>query len=239
MTTVEVPNRFRTRWPTGHVVLPVIHATSSEQVLRNVEVAIEAGADGVWLVNHSISHRALMEVHNTVAHTYPKLWVGVNSLGASLPWVNVHPNVQGMWADNARVYERDEKQPIAELAYRVMRSGWDGIYFGGVAFKGQRRVKPELYGEAARKAMPYMDVVTTSGPGTGQAADVDKVRVMKEAIGDFPLAIASGITPDNVGDYLPHADCFLVASGISDDFENLNLGLTRRLVEAVRVYDAR
>lgn len=232
-------NRFRTRWPSAHVVLPVIHAGTLDVVLRNAAIAVEAGADGVFLVNHSVPHQSLMKSYRLVAHTYPELWVGANSLGAHLSWIRDQIHVQGMWADNACVDERREDQPIAERAYQNMRGEWDGIYFGGVAFKGQRRVKPELYGEAARKAMPFMDVVTTSGPGTGEAADVDKIRVMKEAIGDFPLAIASGITPENVGDYLPHADCFLVASGISDDFENLNLGLTRRLVKTVRAYDAR
>lgn len=231
-------NRFQARWPTDHVVLPVIHATSSSrQVLHNVDLAVEAGADGVWLVNHSIAHGALLATHSIVMHHHPTLWVGVNSLGANLPWVNAHPHVQGMWADNACIDERVFEQPIAERAYQNMRERWQGIYFGGVAFKGQRKVKPEMYGEAARKAMPFMDVVTTSGPGTGEAADVDKIRAMRAALGDFPLAIASGITPDNVSQYLPYADCFLVASGISDDFENLNLGLTRALIKNVREWD--
>lgn len=79
-----------------------------------------------------------------------------------------------------------------------------------------------------------MDVVTTSGPGTGKAAAVEKIRTMKEALGDFPLAIASGITPENVSDYLPYADCFLVATGISRNFEQLDPARTHALVEAVR-----
>ena len=56
---------------------------------------------------------------------------------------------------------------------------------------------------AARNAMPYMDVVTTSGPGTGKAAAPEKIRTIRQAIGDKPLAIASGVTPENVPDYLP------------------------------------
>ena len=235
-------NHYRTRWPdeNGRVVLPVIHVSTAEQTLRNVAIATEAGAEGVFLVNHTTTHRALMAVHQVVTHDHPTLWVGVNSLGAYLPWVDEYPTVQGMWADNACIDERGWEQPIAEQAYKNMRRRWNGIYFGGVAFKGQRRVKPELYGNAATSALPFVDVVTTSGPATGVAADVDKIRVMKEAMGAFfPLAVASGITPDNVGDYLPYADCFLVVSGISDDFENLNLDITRKLIETVRAYVAR
>jgi predicted TIM-barrel enzyme len=106
------------------------------------------------------------------------------------------------------------------------------MYFGGVAFKYQRHV--EAVGHAARIASRYMDVVTTSGPGTGRAAEVEKIFTMKEALGDFTLAIASGITPENVTAYLPYADCFLVATGISHDFNNLDPARTKTLVDTVR-----
>jgi predicted TIM-barrel enzyme len=45
---------------------------------------------------------------------------------------------------------------------------------------------------------------------------------MKLALGDLPLAIASGIAPENIRRYLPHADAFLVATGISRSFTELD-----------------
>jgi hypothetical protein len=87
---------------------------------------------------------------------------------------------------------------------------------------------------AARVSSRFIDVVTTSGPGTGLEAHRGKIATMKGAIGDFPLAIASGITPENANDYLDLADCFLVATGISDTFSELNPGLVRELVRNVR-----
>ena len=88
--------------------------------------------------------------------------------------------------------------------------------------------------QAATKAARYMDVVTTSGPGTGHAASPDKISVMKHALGDHPLAIASGITPENVSDYLDIADCFLVATGIGKSFEELDAELVNALVQKIR-----
>jgi predicted TIM-barrel enzyme len=79
-----------------------------------------------------------------------------------------------------------------------------------------------------------MDVVTTSGKGTGWAADIKKIQKMKQAMGDFPLAIASGVTPENVTTYLPVADCFLVATGISRNFYEFDLAKTRQLINVVR-----
>ncbi len=85
--------------------------------------------------------------------------------------------------------------------------------------------------------MHFMDVVTTSGPGTGHAVHVDKIRAMKEALGQFPLAIASGITAENVQDYLPWSDCYLVATGISKSFVELDPILVKALIARVRNHD--
>ena len=60
---------------------------------------------------------------------------------------------------------------------------------------------------------------------------------MKHAIGDSPLAIASGITLENVSQYLPIADCFLVATGISESFFELDPVRTRELVTVVDRFD--
>ena len=101
-----------------------------------------------------------------------------------------------------------------------------------VYLKYQRHV--EDLETAARLAAKYMDVVTTSGPRTGGAAEVEKIARMKAAIGSYPLALASGITPENVHAYLPHADCFLVATGISRSFSELEPSRVRSLVAKVR-----
>jgi predicted TIM-barrel enzyme len=74
-----------------------------------------------------------------------------------------------------------------------------------------------------------MDVVTTSGDGTGIAADIKKVSDMKSYIKDTPLGIASGITIENVDQYLPYVDAFLVATGISKTFTELDADKVKSL----------
>ena len=216
-------------------MLPVIHADSLEQALRNTRVAHEGGADGVFLINHGMADEALLDIHGAVADAHPGWWVGVNCLGL-LPeevFAVVSPKVGGVWVDNAGIDEGQEKQPRAERVLAVLQTHAPScLYFGGVAFKYQRHV--EDLEAACRIAARYMDVVTTSGPGTGHAAEVKKIRRMKRALGDTPLAIASGITQENVADYLPHADSFLVATGVSHSFTELDPARVRFLVERVR-----
>lgn len=230
--------RFRSVFTAPHVVLPVIHVVSTDQALRNAGIAREAGSDGVFLINHGIDSGSLLRIHQEVAAAFPNWWIGVNCLDLQPEQVLscVSQTVSGIWTDNALIDENRTSQPAAERVVQAQKqANWRGLYFGGVAFKYQREV--DDLARAAGMAMQYMDVVTTSGPGTGHAADVDKIRVMKEALGKFPLAIASGITPENVEDYLPHADCFLVATGISTSFEELDPARARVLVDTVKSYE--
>jgi hypothetical protein len=236
--TSTINDSFHRQFHHPHVVLPVIHVTDEAQALRNVALAHQVGADGVFLINHAISSRELLTIHAKVVEAFPDWWIGVNCL-------DLHPQavfsvvshqVAGVWTDNAMIDEARQEQPAADAVLAARRQhGWRGLYFGGVAFKYQRPVHDLR--TAATRARQFMDVITTSGPGTGRAAHIDKIRTMKAAIGGFPLAIASGITPANIADYLPHSDCYLVATGISKSFEELDGGLTKQLIETVRAYD--
>lgn len=231
-------SRYRQVLPGRHAVLPVVHANSLEQAQRNARIARDAGADGVFLINHSMTDEALLDIHAAVADTLADWWVGVNCLGMSPHEVfgAVSGKVSGVWVDNAGIEEAQEQQPYAEGVLAVRDARAPGcLYFGGVAFKYQRRV--EDLEAACRVAAKYMDVVTTSGSGTGHAAELEKIRRMKQALAGTPLGIASGITPENVCDYLPHADCFLVATGISRSFTELDPPLVQALVQRVAAFN--
>jgi hypothetical protein len=222
-------------FPEGHTVLIVIHADNEIQTQRNVSVASDAGAHGVFLINHGISTPELLRYYDKVRVSFPNLWIGVNCLGLS--WHDtvkcVSPDVNGLWRDDAGIREDDsDPKKIAEEFQELrMKTGFHGIYFGGVAFKYQPPVKDAA--TAALLAAPYVDVVTTSGDATGRAASIEKVKLMRGALGDHPLALASGITPENVENYMPYVDCFLVATGVSYSQTELSPHRVKKLLRAV------
>ena len=74
-------NRFVQVFQNRHVVLPVIHTCFEEQAQGNIIIAKEAGADGVFLINHSIDLDELLEIQAKMVVQFPDLWIGVNCLG--------------------------------------------------------------------------------------------------------------------------------------------------------------
>lgn len=128
------------------------------------------------------------------------------------------------------------RRPIVRrvLAHKPgLDTAWP-LYFGGVAFKYQRAVAPEDWGAAAVQAAAMgVHAVTTSGPATGEPASVEKVKAIRSALRDHALALASGITPENVGDFLPYVDAYLVATGIERTFGEFDPARLRALAEII------
>lgn len=231
----------------GPAVLPVIHVLDEQQALRNVRLAMTEGAAGVFLINHDFDREHLVPIIRRTRECFPALWLGVNFLavtGCDAFPVLGQLQAEGMavdayWADDACIDERrsagDQEEAEAIRAARAS-SGWTGLYFGGTCFKKQRPVPTALTATAAALAVPFMDAVCTSGVATGEAADFDKIRVFREAVGDAPLALASGITPANAGTYAADVDAFLVATGINvpGDFYTIDPTRLRQLLSVTR-----
>lgn len=214
---------------------PVIHVMSPRQAVENLAVALDAGADGVFLIGHSLDHRDLCRIFLRCRDSHPDAWIGINFLDlpphlAMTHVVETKARVDALWTDFSGVDDL-HVHPLATRTWEIKtESGWMGQYFGGVAFKGQAHV--HNLAQAALLASSFMDVITTSGPGTGVPPEPLKVETMKKAA-TCRLALASGVSLQNVHDYLLVVDAFLVASSISMDFHHLDPERTHDLAQAI------
>ncbi|WP_371227895.1 adenine phosphoribosyltransferase [Roseovarius sp. 2305UL8-3] len=231
----------------GPIVLPVIHVIDTEQTKRNVQIALDGGCPGVYLINHDFEKEKLVPIVRAIRGHFPDDWIGVNFLAVTgkeaFPILGKLQDegirVDSYWADDARIDERraeDDQIEATEISRIRAESGWDGLYVGGTAFKKQRDVDPSQHGYCARLACQHMDVVLTSGVATGHAADLGKIQVFRKNCGDTALGIASGITPENAGDYDDDVDLFMVATGINyeDDFYNIDPARLNKLMEITK-----
>lgn len=189
-------------------IIPVIHMTSEAQVMTNIQTCVECGIKKVFIINHVVKVDELMLCAIKVAIKYPLLWVGINPLGVpaekalSMPIPSI---IQGVWCD--------ETISIPRNRVRTFK----GMVFGGVAFKYQPQ--PADLKQACEEAKTQTSVATTSGAGTGQPATISKIKAMREYLGEHPLAIASGVSIDNIDNYKGLANYLLVATSIIDDDE--------------------
>jgi hypothetical protein len=223
----------------GRVFLPVVHVESGNEFetgYRGAVTAFEAGADGVFLIEMTGAtyHGKMTEVVRDIRDTFAKdgidFAIGVNYLNiAHEPDLPIYEavrlgNIPMIWSDNP--YGR---QHVEGARAKV---GWDGLYFGAVAFKYQAPVSIEdLPGVA--QAATWMDVPTTSGDGTGVAIDLEKAQVFSGAIPHSAKGIASGVCIENIDQILPYFNAILASTSINQDFHTLDPKKTKELADAI------
>ncbi len=226
--------------------MPVIHALDTEQCLTNVQLALEEGVHGIFLINHDFPYPEFLPIVKDVRTAFPDLWLGLNFLAqtgeVAFPvlgdLVSQGCSIDAYWADDACIDEHSNvsRQDVAKrIAQAKQDSSWNGFYLGGTCFKKQREVLPEHYATSAKLATHFMDAVCTSGVATGKEASPEKIEIFRKAIGEHTLALASGVTPDNAHVYKA-VDCFLVSTGINkdNDFYNIDASKLRALMNITR-----
>jgi len=223
----------------SRVLLPVIHPVSRVIALDSIRLCVRVGIRGIFLINQGMREDELLALLREVQGRFPALWVGVNLLGlsAAAALSTLYGKIDGIWTDTAEVDERRKEQPAAAAFVKDRHErGWGGLYFGGVAFKYQREVAYDQLCSAAAAASPYVDVLCTSGPGTGKPVDVHKLIELRHGLAnkEKPLALASGVTTKNVHAYLPYVQAFLVGTGIEKSLgviDGAEVAALQRIVE--------
>lgn len=211
-------------------VWPVIHLSVPEAAYRNAAIASSCGCAGVFIIEMDGLDDAIDPVAIEIKRLHPALLVGVNYL--SLPAHIALPRSLGLgldatWTDSPGI-RSDGVCPMVEQGIMpVLERNPEHLFFASVAFKYQP-VDADPAGAAIAAARLGM-IPTTSGPRTGQPPSADKLQAMRAALGDGPLAVASGIDPENayeLGRFLTHV---LVSTGISSSFYEFDESLLRRL----------
>ncbi|MBY4383770.1 hypothetical protein CH260_15695 [Rhodococcus sp. 05-2256-B2] len=191
-------------------IYPVIHVHDVD-VHREVDIARRHDVAGVFLIDHDEDDARLLKAVAAVTYAHPDFFVGVNVMRR--PLAAAIGVLEGMFGDELPVSAI--WTDFIDIDGPPAPKHWRGLHFGGVAFKHQPPVVLADLPEVGAAARNRVDVATTSGEGTGKAADPVRLRALREGLAGRPLALASGVTPDNIVDYHGLVDHILVASGIA------------------------
>ncbi len=215
------------------LILPVVHHKKTMMTLEQAEIAFSSGADGLFLISHHGDDDALPSLAKTIKNIYPRLKVGVNLL--SMPVVEAVRSLEPygldmVWSDYCGVSSRGFDKDGLELE-KWHQNNKHVDLFASVAFKYQEvDSDPSM---AAFNANQVGFIPTTSGEGTGMAPTLEKIKLMSEAT-HGNLAIASGMTPDNVESFVPYLSHILVSTGVSKNGYEFDEALLRDFVRKVK-----
>lgn len=211
-------------------IYPVIHFLSRGLALDQVAVARDCGADGVFLISHHGNDDELVVVARAAKQAHPDFRIGINLLSQNPLQACIQAKDERLdmvWADDMGVGSGGVNAMAEELSHFAQVHPEIQL-FASVAFKYCTR-EPDPP-RAAQMAQSLGFIPTTSGSATGHAPEVQKIKDMSAAT-QGGLAIASGMTPENIGLYAPYLSHILVATGIGMDEYRINPARLKLLIE--------
>lgn len=216
-------------------IYPVIHRLSASHALEQAQLAEACGADGVFVISHTGEDEGALvsAVEIRKSRRCQDFSVGVNLLSTK-PQNAVQLGrellLDAVWIDNMEI----TSHAVGHVGRRCtdIAAGSDLKLFGGVAFKyGPVESDPP---KAAEVACEAGIVPTTSGPATGVAPDIKKIAAIADRVGSRTLALASGVTPDNIAMFAPYLGHVLVSTGICGSPDHFCEHKLRALIHAAR-----
>lgn len=202
-------------------IIPVIHHKNELLSMQNAEMCAKNKAYGIYIISMDGDNEGLSALARRIKLSFPELMVGINLLGYSAidsVYESLNYSLDMTWSDcpvvTGQVITNEAQLIKEEIKYTKH------FFFNSVAFKYQKVEKN--IPQAVLNSQLLNFIPTTSGEATGHAADLSKIQSMKQSLGHYPLAIASGLTPENVKQYTPYIEYGLVATGISEDFYTFN-----------------
>ena len=251
---MQLNNRFHEVF--GRIpILGMIHLAGEKPVQRALEeIAIfeEEGVDGAIIENYHGNIRDIFETLRALENKGQGLVLGVNIL----------PNEYGLAFQLAETYNADFVQ--LDHVAGIYRSGLFGttlldsriynqiksrhpniITLGGVHPKYYTPISESDLETDLRQGMGRAEAIVVTGEATGRATPLEKVKLFRRIMGEHPLIIGAGLTPDNAYDSLVISDGAIVGSWFKPNADTrapIDRVMVRdfmAVVQAARAYQAR
>lgn len=244
-------------FPNKKPIIAMVHIFDGErrrqtdQALEDTEQLQRGGVDGLLVENYDCGYFDANCATDEMAERLAEITIEVKRHARIPVGLNVLPNdywkslsialsTGGTFIQADHITGNfDGCEPVDPDEYLATRKCYRDIaVFGGIHPKYYELVDPTCsLAECAKKAMSLADAVVVTGQVTGDPATLDDLRVAREAIGEHPLVIGSGLNAHNVASQLSIADGAIVGtafkmSGVQPG-EPVDVELVKQLMEEV------
>lgn len=199
---------------------------------------LENGVDAVIVEDYFGSERDCILMLEYLQKNCPDVIYGVNLLSADPD--KVFQVAQKYGAKFVQIDSVSGHLPPdfdTEFEEMLQKARIPGIYLiGGVRFKYQPIHSGRSLKEDLEIGMKRCDAIAVTGSATGEITDIEKIRQFRSIIGDFPLVVAAGLTPNVVQEQLSVGDAGIVGSWLKKghvDKGDVNPEYVREFMKAV------
>lgn len=193
-----------------------------ERAKKEIDLYEQGGVDAVIVENYFGTYDDMTTVLAYLKDNKPNLIYGVNCLNVDPMGFYLaktyHASFVQLDSVAGHLKQRDESAFKAFMD--INRADYDGYVMGGVRFKYQPYLSERPLAEDLKIGMSNCDAIVVTQDATGQETSMDKINEFRSLIGDFPLVIGAGMTPENCEKQFAVADAAIVGSYFKDTYKD-------------------
>ena len=214
------------------------HADVLERAKKETDLLFEAGVDAVIVEDYFGDVEDVEAVLQWLQKERPNRLYGVNVLDQFEKTYQLAEayGAKFMQVDSVAGHLPPQEDPAYEALCKKYHEKGTVLILGGVRFKHQPILSGRSLEEDLKLGMQRCDAIVVTGEGTGMETSIDKVKQFRELMGEFPLIVGAGMTPENAGERLRVADGAIVGSYFKDNYKDngdVDEDHVRRFMEAV------
>jgi predicted TIM-barrel enzyme len=198
------------------------HEDVLERTKREIEIFLSSGIDAMVVENYFGSEDDVEEILKYMQKEYPAVNYGVNMLDNDFRGFEAAGKYGAKFIqlDSVAGHLEPEEDEKFSANISLWRKKTNAVVLGGVRFKYQPYRSGRSLHEDLNIGMRRCDAIVVTGSGTGVETELSKIIEFRSIIGDFPLIVGAGITPENCEERLSIADGAIIGSYFKDTYKD-------------------
>ncbi len=215
---------FRKKKP----ILAMLHlkgdtdADIEERMKKEIDLYVENGVDCIIIENYFGQYHNMEKALQYVKNLNLSIPYGVNCLNVDAMGFYLAEKYQASFVqlDSVVGHVKPRDEDTLDAFFKLCRSRYTGKILGGVRFKYQPVLSANTLEEDLKIAMQRCDAICVTQDATGQETSLEKIQQFRKGIGNFPLIVGAGITPENMEKQFAYADGAIVGSYFKDTYKD-------------------
>lgn len=193
-----------------------------ERAKEEIKIYAENGVDAVIVENYYGNYYDMERVLQYLEESDLNIVYGVNCLNVDAMGFDLAKRFHASFVqlDSVAGHLQLRDDPGFEAFIKKMREEYDGYILGGVRFKYQPYLSGRSLEEDLTIGMTRCDAIVVTQDATGQETSMDKINEFRSIMGDFPLVVGAGLTPDSCEKQFEVADAAIVGSYFKDTYKD-------------------
>lgn len=220
----KITDIFKTRKP----IIGMLHLKGEddgkilEQMDRELHLMLDNKVDCVLVENYFGTPLQAEQALKYISEKYPDICYGINLLHDDALAFELAEKYHAKFIqlDSVAGHLTEEEDKRFQEFIEKARKTCGAFVLGGVRFKYQPYKSGRRLDEDLAIGMKRCDAIVVTGDATGQETNMEKITSFRRMIGNFPLFVGAGMTPENAGEQLAVADAAVVGSYFKDTYKD-------------------